>query len=323
MDNARRILWGLVPLLAVLMGLSLLLSRFAGLHWPDTPLDWQLITDLRLPRTLLAVLAGAALGMSGAALQGLLRNPLADPGVLGISGSAVLGAVVVMYFGVSSVLSVWVPLAGMGSALLALVVVLALVGRRPDALWIILAGAAINALTAALLTLALNLAPNPFAVQDVVFWMMGGFDNRTLTHALMVVPPVVAGMTLMWRQARALDVLTLGPEAAHSLGVDVVRVQRHVVVGTALAVGAVVSVCGGIGFVGLVVPHLVRPLVGWKPGATLWPSALAGAGLTLLADLVVRALPLATELKVGVVTALIGTPFFLWLILRGRGRWTG
>ncbi|RMF19654.1 MAG: iron ABC transporter permease [Gammaproteobacteria bacterium] len=259
--------------------------------------------------------------MSGAALQGLLRNPLADPGILGISGSAVLGAVLMMYFFASSALSVWVPVAGMGFALGALWAVLALVGRRPDALWIILAGAAINALTAALLTLALNLALNPFAVQDVVFWMMGGFDSRTLMHAGMVALPVLAGIGLIVSQRRALDVLTLGPEAAHSLGVEVARVQRKVVIGTALSVGAVVSVCGGIGFVGLVVPHLVRPLVGWKPGATLWPSALAGALLTLLADLLVRALPLATELKVGVITALIGTPFFLWLILKGRSRW--
>ena len=277
-----------------------------------------IVRDIRLPRALLAVMVGASLGSAGAALQGLLRNPLSEPGIIGISGGAALGAVAAFYSGVAAGVYWALPASGMLGALLAVAALQALAGRGADILTVILAGVAINSLSGALTTLILNLSPNPFAAYEIYFWLLGSLANRSLEHVLLALPFMAAGWALLFSTRRALDVLALGEDTATSLGVNLPRSRARVVLGSALAVGAAVSVSGVIGFVGLVVPHLLRPWVGHRPGALVLPSAVGGAALTLAADLGTR-VPLASgELKLGVVTALIGAPFFLRLVLQSR-----
>ncbi|MCP5198614.1 MAG: iron ABC transporter permease [Gammaproteobacteria bacterium] len=284
---------------------------------PGDPLS-VIVRELRLPRALLAVLVGASLGLSGAALQGLLRNPLAEPGLLGISGCAALCAVLVFYSGLAGH-DAWVlPAAGMVGAGGAVLGLYALAGRQASMLTLILAGVALNSLAAALTTLVLNLTPNPFAAYEIFFWLMGSLANRSFEHLWLILPFVTLGAALLLASARGLDALALGEDVAHSLGTDLGALRRRVILGSALAVGSSVAVTGVIGFVGLVVPHLVRPLVGHRPGAVLVLSAVAGAALTLAADLGTRFPLLNGELRLGVVTALLGAPFFIHLVLRSR-----
>lgn len=276
------------------------------------------VREIRLPRVLLAVLVGASLGIAGAALQGLLRNPLAEPGLVGVAGSAALAAVLCFYSGLSA-LAFWIlPASGMLGALAAVVLIETLAGRRGDTLALILAGVAINSLAGALTTLVLSLSSNPFATYEIFTWLLGSLANRSFEHLWLALPFAGVGIVLLWRCAPALDALSLGEDTAASLGVDLAGTRRRIVLGTALGVGAAVAVSGVVGFVGLVVPHLLRRHVGHRPGALLGASALGGALLTVLADLGTR-LPLHHgELKLGVVTALVGAPFFLHLVLRSR-----
>ena len=320
--------WGLylagaVLLVAAAAG-SVLVGPGGGLLdlWRDDPHLASLIAfEIRLPRLALALVTGATLGLSGAALQGLLRNPLAEPGLIGASSSAALGAVLVLYFGLSAAVPLALPLAGMAGALVSVVLLAALVGGEASTLTLILAGIAINSFATALTALALNLAPNPYAVYEIVFWLLGSVADRDLDQLALIAGPVALGWLLLLGAGRGLDALSLGEEVAQSLGVRTGRLFAQVVVGTALAVGAVVSVTGVIGFVGLVVPHLVRPLLGHQPGRLLPASALAGAILLVVADIAVRlAAPAGGELRLGVVTALVGAPFFLWLLLETRRR---
>jgi len=273
--------------------------------------------ELRLPRTLLGLAIGASLALAGAALQGLLRNPLASPDLLGSSTGAALGAVIAAYWlGIGGTLGL--ALGGMTGALLALLLLLGLAGRGASTATLVLAGVAISALAAALTNLALSLAPSPFALYDVLFWLLGSLADRSREQLAFALPAMLAGAALILRRARALDALALGEDVAETLGVRVATLRRDIVVGAALVVGAGVAVAGSIGFVGLVVPHLVRPLVGHSPGRALVPSALAGAALLTAADLAVRIPVNGQELKLGVLTALLGAPFFLWLVLAGR-----
>jgi len=283
--------------------------------WREDPETARLIfSQVRLPRTLLALLVGASLGLSGAVLQGLLRNPLAEPALLGASSSAALGAVAVFYFGVGG-MSYFLPFGGMAGTLLATAVLLILGGRSQDTLTLILAGVAINSLTAALTSLALNIAPSPYAALEIVFWILGSFADRTLDHVYMATPLMIAGWLFLLSTRRALEALTLGEDTAATMGFNMIAVKLRAILGTAFCVGAAVAVTGVISFVGLVVPHVLRPLVGYQPGRLLIPSMLGGAALMLGADIGVRAISTALELKVGVVTALIGAPFFLHLLL--------
>jgi iron complex transport system permease protein len=316
--------WGAgLALLLALATVSLLVGPGGGLIGlaDDDPQTAALIVrEIRLPRTLLAALAGATLGLSGAALQGLLRNPLAEPGLIGASSSAALGAVVVLYFGLSSAFPLALPLAGMAGALASVAVLYLLAGRETGTMTLILAGIAVNSFATALTALALNLAPNPYAVYEIVFWLLGSVADRDLAGLGLAAPPALVGCVLLLGARRGLDALSLGEDAARSLGVAMRGLVARVVIGTALAVGAVVSVTGVIGFVGLVVPHLLRPLLGHRPGALLPASALGGAVLLLAADIAVRLPSGGPELRLGVVTALVGAPFFLWLLLQARRR---
>ena len=277
-----------------------------------------ILLDLRVPRALLGLLVGASLGLSGAAMQGLLRNPLAEPGVMGVSGLAAFGAVLAFYTGLSSAFPLALPLAGIAGAVMAVMLLYALAGRSGSVLVLLLAGAAITSLAGALTALALNLSPNPYASVEILFWLMGSLADRSFDHILLAGPLMIAGWLLLGTAGRALDALTLGEETARSLGFALGSVRLRLIAGTALAVGAAVAVTGAIGFVGLVVPHLLRPLVCYQPSRLLVPSALGGASLVLGADIAVRLIQTGPELKLGVLTALIGAPFFLALVLRLR-----
>jgi iron complex transport system permease protein len=269
----------------------------------------QVVVEIRLPRAALAVLAGASLGLSGAVLQGLLRNPLADPGVMGISATASLGSVLAFYFGFQAVTA-----GGIAGGFVAVLVLVVLAGRQAGTMTLLLAGVALANFAVALTTLALNLAPNPLAAYEIMFWLLGSVADRSWTHVTSALPFIVAGWVVLGSTAKGLDALALGEDVAHSLGINLVRLRWSAVAGTALAV------TGSIGFVGLVVPHLMRPLVGHRSARLLPACALSGAILLLAADIVIRLLSLTAELKLGVATALLGAPFFLVKVLKMRER---
>ena len=278
-----------------------------------------ILYEIRLPRTLLAILIGGSLGLSGAALHGLVRNPLASPSLFGAPSAAALGAVIVIGSGLAGALSFALPVAGMAGALASVGALMLLAGRNAPIIVLLLAGLVLSSFAAAGTSLALNLSPNPFAALEVAFWLLGSLEDRSFQHVMMAAPFILAGCLMMASQARALKVMSLGEDTAASLGVNVARLRLVLIVGVAMAVGAGVSVAGTIGFIGLVAPHLVRPLVGYDPARVMLPATLAGACLLLAADLLVRIVPTSGEpLKVGVVTALVGAPFFLMLVLRER-----
>lgn len=276
------------------------------------------LTELRLPRAILGALVGFSLGLSGAAMQGLLRNPLAEPGVVGISSAAAFGAVVAFYSGLSASVALALPLGGIAGAIVATLLLFILLGRGAGTTTLILAGVALNSFAGAATSLALNLAPNPYAALEIVFWLMGSLADRSLNHVLLALPLMLVGWALLLSTAPALDALTLGEDTAASLGFDLTWLRARLIGGTALAVGSAVAVTGAIGFVGLVVPHLLRPLVGNRPGRLLLVSGFGGAILVLLADTALRLAPIRPELKLGVVTALIGAPFLFSLVNRMR-----
>ena len=282
-----------------------------------------IVQEIRLPRAILGLAIGAVLGLAGAALQGLLRNPLAAPSLFGAPQSAAFGAVLMIATGVADVRSFALPLAATTAAFVSVFLLLAVAGRNAGLLLLILAGLAISSLAGAATALAMNLAPNPFAALEIAFWLLGSLEDRSFRHVVLALPFIVAGAVLLMSQRHAFRTLTLGEESAQSLGVDVGRLRLVVIAGVALGVGAAVAVAGTIGFIGLVAPHLVRPLVGHDPARLLLPSALAGAALLLAADIAVRIIPSTTDIKVGVLTAIIGVPFFLYLIMRERRSLSG
>lgn len=290
----------------------------AGLFDDERPVTSLILAELRVPRTVLGITVGATLGLAGAALQGLLRNPLAEPGLIGVSATAGLGAVLVFYFGLSATYAMALPAGGILGALVAIALLYALAGREAGVLTLILSGVAVSSFAAAMTSLALNLAPSPYAALEIVQWLLGSLADRSMDHVWLTLPLMIVGWALLFASGRALDALTLGEDAARTMGFSLKNVQLQVVLGTALSVGAAVSVTGGIAFVGLVVPHLLRPWVGYEPRRLLLSSALGGAVLLLTADILVRASSGPIELKLGVVTALVGAPFFLYLIFRTR-----
>ena len=273
-----------------------------------------ILWEVRAPRTLLAAATGASLGLSGAVLQGLFRNPLADPGIVGVSATAALGAVIAFHFAIASPV-----VGGLAGGFAGALLLAGLAGRGAGTLTLVLAGVAISSLAVALTSLALNLAPSPFAAYEIMFWLLGAVADRSWREVTATLPFVLLGWVLLLATGRGLAALTLGEDVARSMGVAQGRLRGLAIAGTACCVGASVAASGGIGFVGLVVPHLVRPLVGHDPRRLLPYSAAGGAILLLAADIAVRVVPAAQELKLGVETALMGAPFFLWQVLRFRG----
>lgn len=323
--GSSRLIVGLTALILLLMLMSLMVGP-AGLS-PREALSALMtgegpagiiVRDIRLPRTLLAVLIGATLGLSGAALQGLLRNPLAEPALFGAPQAAAAAASFMIAFGFVSATSLAVPVAGMAGALLSVGGLVAIAGSRASLTVILLAGLALASFAGAATALILNLAPNPFIALEVAFWLLGSLEDRSSDHLVIAAPFLLASWIVLFANARSFRALTLGEDAAASLGVNLVRTRLMVVIGVALGVGAAVAVAGSIGFVGLVAPHLVRRAVNADPARVMLPGALAGAALLLAADIAVRIIPAAIELKVGVVTALIGVPFFLKMIFGER-----
>ncbi len=322
-----RVAWALdLGLLALLAVLSLL-SVAAGRIW--TPLDhlgapgdprWLIITQLRVPRTLLGILVGAALGLSGATLQGYTRNALADPGVLGVSSMAALGAVLTLYLNLATGAPWILTVFAMGGAAIGVILLLLIAAPAGEAVSFLLAGVILNTIASAGVALALNLSPNPWASSEITTWLMGSLADRSLTDVRAAAPFVIIGGAILLATGPALNALTLGETGARALGVSLRRTQVMIAVGVGLACGAAVAVTGVIGFVGLIVPHLVRWLVGARPSRLLIPSALAGADLLLAADILVRLTPGANEVHVGVAMAALGAPFFLALLISFRRR---
>jgi iron complex transport system permease protein len=307
--------------LAFLVAVAFVLSLLAGRVWlpPQEILDAHnelarlIVTDLRLPRSVLALLVGASLGLSGAVLQGLTRNPLAEPGLLGVSTGAALGAVLAIYFGVTLIAGVGGPLLGLVGALAACALTFGLAAGG-GTITLVLAGAAVSSLTAAGIALALNFAPNPYAAYEIMNWLLGSLADKSWNQVWLILPFVLVGCGLLATTGRALDALSLGETQAESLGINLSRLRIAAIAGTALAVGAATSVTGAIGFIGLVAPHLARPFVGHQPSRILLPATLGGALLLLIADIAARLIHLGPELKLGVFTSLVGTPFFFWLV---------
>lgn len=312
-------------LFAALLLVVFPLSLLAGRVWIDpaaTPNAMLILIELRLPRSLLAMIIGAGLGASGAAMQGYLRNPLADPGLFGIAPMAALGAVASLWLGPALpwAASAWLlPLFALTGAGLAMALLALIAGRSGGIALFTLAGLMIASLAGALTALAITLSPNPFALSEIVMWLNGALTDRSWREVTLAAPLVALGIGALTLAARPLDALTLGADAARSLGVDMRALLMLLVLGIGLAVGASVAVAGIIGFVGLIVPHLVRPLTDRLPSSLIVPSALAGALLVLIADSAVRVLPLVSELRLGIALSLIGAPFFLMLLLRMRG----
>uniref|UniRef100_UPI0035CA320D FecCD family ABC transporter permease n=1 Tax=uncultured Sphingomonas sp. TaxID=158754 RepID=UPI0035CA320D len=332
LSSPRNAAW-LIPVLAVLAVLAAfaallfgpahlsLAALWAGATGHGDPIVGAILFQLRLPRALLGLLVGAMLGMAGASMQGYLRNPLADPGVLGVSSVAALGAVIAIYWQLATAHPVVLPLLAITGALLSLLPLVWLSRRGESSLSLILAGIAVATLAGAGISLALNLAPNPFAAMEITTWLLGSLEDRSFGDVWIALPCVVVGMALLLWDRRALDALSLGEDAARTLGVDLMRVRMRLMLGIAIGVGGVVAVSGSIGFIGLIVPHLVRPQTDRSPSAVLIPSALAGAALLTLADLGTRLIPTAVPLKLGVITAFLGVPVFVHHLLRERRLW--
>jgi len=304
------LLLGSVPL-----SLARVLAALAG---GGSEGDSLVVWQIRLPRALAAAAVGAALGMSGAALQGLLRNPLAEPGILGVSASAALFASFVLYFGLATIGPLVLPLAAVAGALVATALVAAAALWTRSVVTLILIGVGLSSFAAALMALLMNLAPNPFSLADMVNWMLGTVDNRSFADLAFAAPFLIIGMAILFAGRKGLAALALGEETAEGLGLDLKRQRLGVILGAGLATGAAVALAGAIGFVGIVAPHLVRPFLRYDPARLLVPSCLLGALLLVLADIGVRLVPTESELKLGVVASLIGAPVFIWIAAQRR-----
>jgi iron complex transport system permease protein len=301
---------------------AFLVSLMAGKVW-IWPMSWAadnadgwIFLELRLPRALLGLCIGAVLGLSGAVLQGYLRNPLADPTVLGVSASAALGGVLAIFLGINLV-----PFGLFGCAMIgagASILLLLAIGRGGGPIGFILGGMVLSTLAGALTAFVISIAPNPFAASEIINWLMGALTDRLMEDVLTALPFMAIGALLLLTTGRALDALTLGENGARSLGIDLFRLQWLIVLGVGLSVGASVAVSGVVGFVGLIVPHLIRSFYGEQPSRILVPSALGGAILTLTADSLVRLIPGPGEMRLGIAMAVLGAPFFLLLLLRYR-----
>ncbi len=303
--------------------LSLILILFMGISLTVGTLsldfllkDPRALWDLRVPRTLIAVAMGISLGLTGAVLQGFLRNPLAEPGIMGISSAAAFGAVFVMALGFGNTSLFTVPLAGMAGVFGVTFFLYKLLKKTPNPLTLILTGLALNSLLGALMTLTLTLSHNPYASLEIIFWLLGSFAHHSLEQTALVIPLSLVGWVILWQLRSILDTLSLGEEMAIVLGASLKTMYTLLILGIALSIGPLVSLVGVVGFIGLLVPHILRPFVNHKPSNLLLPSALGGGILALAADMVVRLASNHMDLKVGVLTSLMGTPFFLYLLLK-------
>ena len=304
--------------IAVPLGQAISYGLSSGSGTETDAVHWLIFSEIRLPRALLAVLVGVVLGCAGASLQGLLRNPLAGPGLVGVTNCAALGAVCTLYFGWAGLVWFALPLGGIIGACISVLLIFLLAGRQGSVLNLILAGVAINAVASSFIALALNFSDNPYAMNEIVYWLLGSLSNRSLNDVAIVAPFMFVGVAILLSRGAYLDALSLGEDTAQTLGFNPVLERTFIVLAVAMSVGAAVSISGSIGFIGLVVPHLFRPMVDYQPGKLLLISGVGGSVLLLLADICVQLISVNQELKLGVVTSLVGGPFFLWMIYRMR-----
>ena len=297
------------------MGLKQVISALFG---QSTSGDNIVVREIRLPRAIAAFAVGAALGASGAALQGLLRNPLAEPGVLGVTATSSLSATFALYYGFAASSPFLLPVYAIAGALGATALLAVAAVRIKSVVTLILIGVGLSSFSASVMSLLLNLAPNPFSLADMMNWLLGSVANRSFLDLQTTVPFIAVGLAILFASRRGLSALTLGDEAASGVGLDLHRQRIAVVLGAGLATGAAVALAGAIGFVGIVAPHIVRPYVNYDPAQSLLPSALLAGLILVLADIAVRLLPTTTELKLGVVAALIGAPAFIWIAMQRR-----
>jgi len=282
----------------------------------------EVIWQIRAPRSVAAAVVGAALGLAGAVMQGLLRNPLADPGVLGVSGGAGLGAAIAIAAGLGAAAGAIEGAALTAAMLMGLALTyLAARFREPETL--ILFGVAISSFSGALTSLVFNFAPSPVTLSEVFSWLLGSVANRDWSDIGRELIPMAVGAGLCAYSARGLVMLSLGEESAALSGLPMARLRGAAVAGASLLTGAAVAMAGIVGFIGLVAPHLVRTRAGADPGRILLPSALTGGALLVAADLAARLIPTDLELKLGVVTALVGAPLFALIAWRAARSWRG
>jgi len=320
----------IVPVLAALVAILFLTSLAVGpvrlsimevaraLVTPPGDAHRVIVLEIRLPRAILALAIGGMLGLAGASMQGLLRNPLAAPSLFGAPQAAAFAAVSTLSLGLNDALSWGLPLAAISGAFLSVFLLIAIAGRNASLLLLILAGLAVSSLAGAGTALAMNLASNPFAALEIAFWLLGSLEDRSMRHVMLCLPFIAVAALILFAQRGAFRALSLGEEAAASLGVPVERLRFLVILGVALGVGASVAVAGTIAFIGLIAPHLMRPLVRHDPARLLLPAALTGSALLLAADIAVRLIPASSDIKDGVLTSIIGVPFFLFLIVKQR-----
>ncbi len=297
------------------MGLLQVIKALLG---QSSAADNIVVWEIRLPRALAAFVVGAALGASGAALQGLLRNPLAEPGVLGVTATSSLSATFALYYGFAATSPLLLPVYAIAGALLATALLAAAAVRIKSVVTLILIGVGLSSFSASVMSLLLNLAPNPFSLADMMNWLLGSVANRSFLDLQTTVPFIAVGLVILFASRRGLSALTLGDEAASGIGLNLHRQRIAVVLGAGLATGAAVALAGAIGFVGIIAPHIVRPFVNYDPARSLLPSALLAGLILVLADIIVRLMPTSTELKLGVVAALVGAPAFIWIAMQRR-----
>lgn len=321
-------------LLIVLLTIATLVALLCACFLGSTPMDPSrvvaaffgqgatadniIIWEIRLPRALTAFVVGAALGVSGAALQGLLRNPLAEPGVLGVTATSSLFATFALYYGIAASSAYLLPVYAIVGALAATALLAAAAIRIKSVVTLILLGVGLSSFSAAAMSLMLNLAPNPFTLSDMLNWLLGSVANRSFADLQFALPFMIVGLAILFASRRGLSALTLGEEAASGVGLNLRRQRILVVIGAGFATGASVALAGAIGFVGIVAPHIVRPYVDHDPARSMLPSALLAGLILVLADIGVRLLPTMSELKLGVVAALIGAPAFAWIAMQRR-----
>ncbi len=290
----------------------------AALVWESSTADSIVIWQIRLPRAISALLVGMALGASGAALQGLLRNPLAEPGVLGVTASASLSATFSLYYGLITTSPFLLPIYSIIGALVATGLLVIAATRVRSVVTLILIGVGLSSFSASLMSLMLNLAPNPFSLADMINWLLGSVANRSFDDILIITPFMLTGFLILFFSKRGLSVLTLGEEAAAGIGLNLYRLRIAIILGTGLVTGASVALAGAIGFIGIVAPHLMRPLVHHNPSKSIVPSALLGGIILIIADIIIRLLPTSSEIKLGVIAAIIGAPAFIWIAMKRR-----
>lgn len=311
-------------ILGLMLIAAFFLSLVAGKVW-ISPFDWWsggtggwIMAELRLPRAILGLSIGAVLGLSGAVLQGYLRNPLADPTIIGVSSSAALGGVASLFFGATIYpLSIFV--SAMTAAMLSIILLSAMAGGGRGSLGFILGGIALSTLSGSLTAFLISIAPNPYATSEIINWLMGALTDRSTGDVIHALPFMLAGGAILLTTGSRLDALTLGEAGARSLGVNLHILQWAIILGVGLSVGASVAVSGVVGFVGLIVPHIMRYYFGEKPSGLLLPSMLGGAILLLVGDSLVRLLPGIGEIRLGIVMSVLGAPFFLMLLIKKRG----